>query len=533
MTQTTETAFDAWLERLGDRINPILVKETRQALKSRQFSVTFLLLLVASLVVSFALVAIAGPDLDYRSAGAGFFVAYFAVLAFAVFVVVPFGAYRSLATEQEERTFELIAISTLRPRQIVAGKLLSAIIQMFMYYSAIAPFMAFTVLLKGIDVPSILIVLFFSVLASLGLSMVALLLATLARRRGWQAFLSVLIIAGLLFATVISFFAAWSIVTFIGPELRQTYFWIGLATFLTVYGSYFWLAFRLSAAQLTFEADNRSSPVRAVLVIQTLACLAWIAYWWIAEGDGDYDSLLSVVTLVCMHWLVVGSLLIGESPGLSRRVARQVPAYALGRAVTTLFLPGPGTGLAFLMANLMSILAMVGVAEMAEAFGAPTATPRTTRGPQYPTLFVVALVSYVFLYVASGGLVVQAIRRWRSVPALAGAAIVWLLAAVGILVPTFFALVLPSHRYQDYRVWQITDPIATLIEVYKMPSFGSLALLPVGMAMLLFLLNLRSMAHAVEEIETAGRHVAQAPRPTLSSGDAGSVRAAAEPAGGI
>ena len=35
------------LERLGDRFNPIVVKEVRQALKSRQFVVTFLLLLLA------------------------------------------------------------------------------------------------------------------------------------------------------------------------------------------------------------------------------------------------------------------------------------------------------------------------------------------------------------------------------------------------------------------------------------------------------------------------------------------------------
>ncbi|MBI3462847.1 MAG: ABC transporter permease, partial [Planctomycetes bacterium] len=125
------TTLETWLEPLGDRINPILVKETRQALKSRQFLVTFLLLLVASLLVSFGGVAIVGPDLGYRSAGVGFFIAYYAVLAFAVFVVVPFGAYRSLASEQEERTFELLSITTLRPRQIVAGKLLSAVVQMF------------------------------------------------------------------------------------------------------------------------------------------------------------------------------------------------------------------------------------------------------------------------------------------------------------------------------------------------------------------------------------------------------------------
>ena len=71
----SQITLDARLERIGDRINPILVKETRQALKSRQFSITFMLLLGASLLVSFAGVAIGGPDLGYRSAGGDFFVA--------------------------------------------------------------------------------------------------------------------------------------------------------------------------------------------------------------------------------------------------------------------------------------------------------------------------------------------------------------------------------------------------------------------------------------------------------------------------
>ena len=41
--------IDIWCEKWGDWCNPILVKETRQALKSRQFVITFSLLLLAAL----------------------------------------------------------------------------------------------------------------------------------------------------------------------------------------------------------------------------------------------------------------------------------------------------------------------------------------------------------------------------------------------------------------------------------------------------------------------------------------------------
>lgn len=502
-------ADDSWLERFGDWINPILIKETRQALKSRQFSVTFSLLLVASLLVSLGGVAIAGPGLDYRSAGMGFFLAYFVVLAFAVFVVVPFGAYRSLSTEQEERTFELLSISALKPHQIIAGKLLSAIIQMFIYYSATAPYMGFTLLLKGIDVPSILLVLFLSVLASVGFSMIGLLLAALARRRGWQVFLSVVIITGLLFATVISFLLVASTLMFIGPALRESLFWVSLATLMTIYLTYFALAFQLSASQLTFEADNRSSKVRVALVIQFLTALGWVAYWWVTEGGGDFTNLIAISSVLFAHWFVIGAFLTAEASGLSKRVARQVPRRKTWRSITAMFLPGPGTGLGFLLSNLICLVAMVVLGELTVDWLGLRATPPTAATPgRLPSVFALVAASYVFLYCGLGGMVVRAIRRWRRVPVLAGAAMTWLIAAVGSLVPTFFALVLPDHQLRDYRIWQITDPIATLAEIFDGTKFElALVAIPCGLAALVWLMNLRLMAEAAVEIHAAGQAV--------------------------
>ena len=49
------------LVRLGDRLNPILVKETRQALKSRQFLITFVLLLFCAWGWSVLGIARIGP----------------------------------------------------------------------------------------------------------------------------------------------------------------------------------------------------------------------------------------------------------------------------------------------------------------------------------------------------------------------------------------------------------------------------------------------------------------------------------------
>ncbi|NLE37731.1 MAG: hypothetical protein GX621_06875 [Pirellulaceae bacterium] len=130
---------DRFMVVVGDRLNAILVKETRQALKSRQFFITFALLLLCGWAWSLLGVALIGPDVYWTTNGPGMFFGYYVILAFPLLIVVPYGAFRSLAAEQEERTYEMLSITALGPRQIVRGKLGSAALQMLIYLSAITP----------------------------------------------------------------------------------------------------------------------------------------------------------------------------------------------------------------------------------------------------------------------------------------------------------------------------------------------------------------------------------------------------------
>ena len=114
--------------------------------------------------------AVAGPRIYYGARGPEIFVGYYLILAFPLTIIVPFGAFRSLAAEREDRTYELLSISALTARQMIGGKLGSAIVQMLVYLSAISPCMAFTYLLRGIDFLTIGLFLVYTVLASVGLS---------------------------------------------------------------------------------------------------------------------------------------------------------------------------------------------------------------------------------------------------------------------------------------------------------------------------------------------------------------------------
>ena len=131
--------IEALLDRVGDRLNPILVKEARQAMKSRQFVVTFSLLLICGWLWTVLFIAAGYPAIYYAPVGPGVLRGYFLVLSVPLLIVVPYAAFRSLAGEWEDGTFELLSITALSARQIVTGKLASAVLQMMVYYSALAP----------------------------------------------------------------------------------------------------------------------------------------------------------------------------------------------------------------------------------------------------------------------------------------------------------------------------------------------------------------------------------------------------------
>src|SRR3954469_2441243 len=166
------TALERFLIYAGDRLNPILVKETRQALKSFQFTVTFILLLIACWIVTMGGVALVGPRIFYAAEGGSLMLWYYGILAFPLAVVVPYAAFRSLAAEREDNTYDLLSITALNPRQIVSGKLGSSVVQMGVFFSAIMPCLAFTYLLRGIDLPTIAVLVAYLFFWSLGLSMV-------------------------------------------------------------------------------------------------------------------------------------------------------------------------------------------------------------------------------------------------------------------------------------------------------------------------------------------------------------------------
>ncbi len=265
---TLEHTID-WLTRQSDWANPILVKETRQALKSRQFVVTFMLLLVASWLFFVFGVMLGGSAIEFGAVGSQFFQFFYWILAVAVVVLVPFGAYRSLLAEKDQATYDLLSITTLTPRQIIWGKLLSALLQALIFYSAIAPFIAFTSLLQGFDFVEVTVTLIGTLLLSMLISMCAIAVSAIAKQSQWQSFTSMFVL-GMLVWSLGLVGALTAFAQYADLAEPETWWIIGLS--VVAAGSYFLLLQKIAQAQLTFESDDRTSGIRMVCTPSSFCC---------------------------------------------------------------------------------------------------------------------------------------------------------------------------------------------------------------------------------------------------------------------
>jgi ABC-type transport system involved in cytochrome c biogenesis permease component len=506
--------LDSTLVGLSERLNPILVKETRQALKSRQFIFSFALVLIACWGWSIAGAAIIGPSISYRASGPELFIGYYFILAFPLAVIVPYSAYRSLSSENEENTYDLLSITTLSPWQIVSGKLGSAAAQIAVFFCAVAPCLAFTYLLRGIDIITIGVLMLYTVLGSLGLSMIGLLLATTTREKYGQGILSVGIVIGLFWTFVFAVMMTIEFLRWGGRRVNDREFWIVTAVLASAYVTYFSLCFLAAAARLTFPSENRSTHLRVAMLVQFACFAGWMA-WPLLETGGTRDVIEIFLVVSIMHWYAMGALMTGESSQLSPRVKRNLPRSVLGRVFLTWFNPGPGTGYVFAVAGLAAALLMAG---LAASLGR---RPVALRGGSAPTFASFALgvlgMSYVIVFVGMGRWLIRVLRRFTPVNLFAGVGIHLILVGMCTAIPLVIQFNSVRWRNCGYSLLQTTNPFWTLAELIDrnapLPETSQLLLIVPITAVLVFLLNLRSIAEEVQQVRIS-------PPPRVAEDDA-------------
>jgi hypothetical protein len=492
--------IEAVLDRASEWLNPILVKEARQALKSRQFVITFGLLLLCGWAWTLFGVFLAAPGIFYGAEGKGMLYGYFLVLAIPLLVVVPFSAFRSLAAEREDGTYELISITALHARQIVSGKLGSAVLQMMVYFSALAPCVAFTYLLRGVDIFSIFFVLYYTFLLSLMLSTLSLLVATATRARHWQVLLSVLLL-------LVLFLSAWGWVVFIhvslGEEIwraDQWQFWAANGFVLSLYVSFFLLFLWASGAQISFPSDNRSTRLRYVMAAQQLLWIGWMSYFWVTFQEPEVAALM--LSFAAIYWMGMGALLSGEYPQLSPRVRRELPQSLLGRMLLTWFNPGSGTGYVFAVLNMAALT----MTTMAIVLWFNIIDPNWNQFRVFHVVwYSVMLTAYVTAYLGISRLVLLLARQIATVGLVFSLLINIFFAIAGTALPWLLQYWLFNFRQEDYTSLQITNWFWTLVVTasYDITDHPIVPIGVIGGAAVIFLMNLLLSSREIAQTRVA------------------------------
>jgi ABC-type transport system involved in cytochrome c biogenesis permease component len=450
----TWARIDRWCERIGDSLNPILVKETRQALKSRQFVTTFSVLLFAALAWTVVGSLSLMPQIYTSPSASRLLIGYYVVLAIPMLMVVPLAAYRSLEGEIDDGTLELLSITALSPWHIVLGKLASAMLQMVLYYVALFPCVAYAYTLRGVDLPTTLLMMSALLVAAVLLTVVALFFAPLARTRTGR-------IVTLLAVMVILLGAEWGIGTLViamiiygNPFPAEWVFFFVVATLLIslTLGN---LLLTATAAQLTPESENRSTHLRLSMMMLTTAIIALAGFAIQTLGPGAEEILFWFAAALAVLWTMAGAMMAAESPVMTPRIRRELPNSFFARATLTWLTPGPATGLVFATTNVvviaaMTVFAIQHVYAQPNIFGGRTAISVLTG-------LTVVYAAYLIGMLIAVRAVMRVIRINNNPRVELGLAALIAVAVLAALVPYSVALHMNDYRSYDYSFWQITN----------------------------------------------------------------------------
>ena len=341
--------FSRVINKIDDRINPIVVKEIRQYLNGR--SIVPLVILTLLLELGAMLVFMMSQVNSVQGRGLEFFTTVMTLLALACIVGVAFPAAGRISQERKIDALDLVYTTVLSPYRIVSGKLFSGMAMVSLLISLCLPFMCVSYYLRGIDLPTILTSTYLLLLLMLpliqGMVLFGVLCSSIVYRIilmiiGANLFFSLIGGAGSLFRMGVP---RWSG----GPDTGWALLVLTLMSLLVTTGFYV-----LSVAMISHATANRATPIRIYLAATWLAIMLILLMVQFCRNQKIELNEWAVAMMLLFGASALFS--IGEREDQSRRVLRQVPHGFLRRVVYFLFSSGFANGLLFSLLFLLLTL---------------------------------------------------------------------------------------------------------------------------------------------------------------------------------
>jgi len=342
-------------EKLDNRLNPVLVKEVRQAVRGKFFRFSFLLMLTVASVVSALLLTNLDPHGSELSSDSGaiYFFGMLTVFAASAMVLVPLQANRSMAAERDDRTFDALLISGLRPAQIIQGKWLASGMLLLLFTSTLAPFLVIGFTLFGLDLLTGIFQILFTASFAMTLSLLSIMLACGFKNKAIQSI-------ALAFNALACVFAVIMWITFNSIALFSPFGRMPLSGMLITAGISFvalnlfnlW-AYGLTISMITHPEENRMFRVRIANLLIAVFSVAVSLTVWLVSRDGE--AVRVVVMNSYFVLLVLNIPLLTESDHLGVRCRHQVAKGGWRKPLAWLFLPGGSTGSRLFLFQLLIV----------------------------------------------------------------------------------------------------------------------------------------------------------------------------------
>ena len=438
-------SITATFEKINDSLNPIVVKEVRQAAQGKFLVVVLMLFLVVQLFTMGIFLANESASRFFNT-GREIFTVLSTILLATCLLFVPAYTGIRLASERSDANVDLLFITTLRPRSIIWGKFLAALILTVLLYSACMPFMTFTYLLRGIDLPSIFILLGFNFIIIAAGIQCAILIGCIPANRVFKAILGVIWLAA-----VVGIFAGTTGLSFllldsgIGSQLNSWKFWRGALGVLGGGVALIGLLALVATALISPLSANRALPVRVFVTAVWLLTGVGVAIWSIAIRD---LAPLAVWTILYIFLYCIALFItVSERDRLGQRVRQSIPCQWVLRPLVFPFYSGAANGVVW--SSLMIFLTLLAISACLIVF------PYLRTGDDIGPIGALAgLGLYAFSYALGASL----IRRWlleNRVPGGYTWAIAFVLLVVAI---TIIPLLLFFSSGEWNEEWFIGSP---------------------------------------------------------------------------
>jgi hypothetical protein len=450
--------------RLDDRLNPIAVRELRQAVRARYVSSLLLVFLFGQVITLAVIVLGRGAWNPTESLGQRAFVILYGILIGGSMLCGPVYVAVRHAVESFASDTDLTTVMPLRAATVVWGRVSTALALVALMFGASAPFLLFTYMLRGVDLSVILALLVGGFVGTAVVAQIVVFLTSVPAPFPvlFRPLLS-LVSFGVSFLAAFGIIAVADSLALYGaslPGITPGQWWLAASAMLLLGLLSFGFFFVLSLGVSLHRTANRALPVRGYMTVTWPITLAvFVAWSLVLNRPGPVRAWMAV-------WcglLVIGlGVAVSERDALRPRLARMIPTGRWRRCFAFLLYSGAAGGVVWcslMMGLTLSVGALWGKDPWLSARFGSVARGGYYDLPPSPVSIVVGCVLFFHAYLMSGALA----RRWwfSKVPQQFTWAFGIGAAAAGLIVGMLaYAFILGHYQYPiEFATTQYLTPI--------------------------------------------------------------------------